>query len=227
MKHVEARDWLILILIVVGTFLLLGLQSCATLQELASRPAPLKDGDMSACLKYVPQRGYPKPDVVEDIVKWVHSAPPEYFAPNDSKMDIYNSVKPHLGPYTSLKHRRAVMAESLIILAARESSWDWNEGRDMSADNTSLETMESGIFQTSCNARNLKPVSNSLQAIMAAHGVVTCKQFITDTKTNHLFALEFTTKLLRFRTDHHGPVLRKEINPYLRRACVAAIELRL
>lgn len=224
MKHVEVRDWLILIVIVVGTFLLLGLQGCATLSTVS--PPTLKRGDMSACLKYVPQRGYPKPDVVEDIVKWVHLAPPEYFAANDSKMDIYNSVKPQLGPYTSLKHRRAVMAESLIILAARESTWDWNEGRDMSASNTSAETMESGIFQTSCNARNLKPVSADLKGIMAAHGITTCGQFITDTKSNHTFALEFTTKLLRFRTDHHGPVLRKEINPYLRRACVEQIEAR-
>jgi hypothetical protein len=222
MNNVEVRDWLILVLIVVVTFLLLGLQSCATLA-----PPALKQGDMSACLKYVPERGSPPPLVVEDIVKWVHSASPEYFEPNDSKMDIYNSVLPQLGPYTSITHRRAVMAESLIILAARESSWDWNEGRDRSASNTSNETMESGIFQTSCNARSLKPVSDSLKAIMAAHGITTCRQFITDTKSNHTFALEFTAKLLRFRTDHHGPVLRKEINPYLRRACVAAIELRL
>jgi len=222
MKNVEVRDWLLLILLVVVTFLLLGLQSCASIS-----PPVLKQGDMSACLKYVPQRGYPKADVVEDIVKWVHSASPEYFEQNDSKMDIYNSVLPQLGPYMSIKHRRAVMAESLIILAARESSWDWNEGRDMSASNTSAETMESGIFQTSCNARNLKPVSDSLKAIMAAHGITTCGQFIADTKTNHTFALEFTSRLLRYRTDHHGPVLRGEINPYLRRACVAAIEARL
>jgi hypothetical protein len=216
------RDWVGIVVLIVVTFILLGLQSCASMA-----PPTLKAGDMSACLKYVPQRGYPKADVVEDIVKWVYSASPEYFEPNDSKMDIYNSVLPELGPYTSITHRRAVMAESLIILAARESSWDWNEGRDRSASNTSAETMEAGIFQTSCNARNLKPVSDSLKAIMAAHGVSNCAQFITTTKTNKVFALGFTTKLLRYRTDHHGPVLRGEINPYLRKSCVAAIEARL
>lgn len=223
-KNVETRDWVLIVALIVLTFMLLGLQSCSTLQELTR---PVGAGPMDKCLAKVPERGYPKAAVVEEIVAWVAVAPDHLVAENTSAMDIYSTVRAELGPYTSLVHRRAVLAESLIILAARESSWNWKAGRDRSASNTSAETMEAGIFQTSCNARNLSPIGAELKAVMATHGVTTCQQFITDTKTNHKLALDFTALLLRYRTDHHGPVKRREINKYLRRGCVEQIEDRL
>jgi hypothetical protein len=42
-------------------------------------------------------------------------------------------------------------------------------------------------------------------------------------KSNHPFALQYCARLLRFTTDHHGPVKRKEINPWLRRDAMAEL----
>lgn len=42
----------------------------------------------------------------------------------------------------------------LLGLGMRESSGRWCEGRDRSADNTTSETAEAGLFQTSWNARS-------------------------------------------------------------------------
>lgn len=51
---------------------------------------------------------------------------------------------------TTLRHLFVL----LLGLGMRESSGRWCEGRDMSADNTTSETAEAGLFQTSWNARS-------------------------------------------------------------------------
>jgi hypothetical protein len=44
-----------------------------------------------------------------------------------------------------------------------------------------------------------------------------CESFITTTKSNHAFAIEYCARLLRFTVNHHGPIKGKHINPCLRR----------
>ncbi len=46
----------------------------------------------------------------------------------------------------------------LLGLGMRESSGRWCEGRDLAADNTTSETAEAGLFQTSWNARSASPL---------------------------------------------------------------------
>jgi hypothetical protein len=46
----------------------------------------------------------------------------------------------------------------LIGLGMRESSGKYCEGRDRSASNTTAETAEAGLFQTSFNARSASPL---------------------------------------------------------------------
>ena len=46
----------------------------------------------------------------------------------------------------------------------RESSGKYCEGRDKSADNTTAETAEAGLFQTSFNARRSSPLLPKLFA---------------------------------------------------------------
>jgi hypothetical protein len=43
-------------------------------------------------------------------------------------------------------------------------------------------------------------------------------------KTNHPLAMEYIARLLRRTTHHNGPVLRHEIDPWLRRDAVAEFQ---
>ncbi|NCS59325.1 MAG: hypothetical protein GPJ16_21815 [Microcystis aeruginosa G11-04] len=43
-------------------------------------------------------------------------------------------------------------------------------------------------------------------------------------KSNHKFAIEYCARLLRFTVNHHGPVKRKEINPWLKRNAVVEFQ---
>ncbi len=142
------------------------------------------------------------------------SAPAEVFAVND-RFDIYSSVRPQLGPWRSDLHRRAVMLEVLRVLAGFESSWDWNEGVDITnPTSNTLQTEEAGIFQCSCNSMSFSPTLKSL--LLSVTPDDSCKSFIKTTKQNHRFAIEYCARLLRFTTDHHGPVKGKHIHAWLR-----------
>src|SRR6266849_5811835 len=57
----------------------------------------------------------------------------------------------------------------LIGLGMRESSGKHCEGRDRSASNTTAETAEAGLFQTSFNARSASPLLPQLFAHYLAH----------------------------------------------------------
>jgi Putative peptidoglycan binding domain len=94
----------------------------------------------------------------------------------------------------------------LIGLGMRESSGKHCEGRDMSASNTTAETAEAGLFQTSFNARTA-----SLENFGAGDG----KEFQRLSKECPAFAAEFTAVALRHRRKHWGPINRKgaEVRP--------------
>jgi hypothetical protein len=172
-----------------------------------------------ACREQVLNRGRPPVQFLDELVDWGISAPGEIFTTND-KVDIYSSVRDALGPWQSDLHRRAVMLEVLRVLGGFESSWDWEEGIDVNNPTSNTPcTEEAGIFQCSGNSMNF---DKSLKALLrAASGKTDCDTFRATTKANHPFALEYCARLLRFTIKHHGPVKRKEINPWLRRNAVA------
>jgi hypothetical protein len=181
-------------------------------------------------------RGVPPDPFLVELIAWGRTAPDFIFAPND-KADVFTSIQPQLGPWTGLAHRRAAMLEVLRVLAGFESSWRWNEGVD-TTNKTSMrliEGQETGAFQVSANATNFD--ASLKEFVIATIGPFSgegtryngfaIEKFIAEMKRNHAFAIEFAARLLRFTVKHNGPVLRKEINPWLRRAAVAAFEAKL
>lgn len=162
-------------------------------------------------------RGVPKAAFVDALYDIFLKMPDSAFEPNP-KIDIYSVIAPKLGPWRGITHRRAAGFEAMVALAGRESSWNWNEGRDKAASNTSAETQESGPFQTSCNARVFEPRAKALLT------GVSCLQYIPKAKTDHEFTVQFSWYVLRGTTKHHGPVVRGEILPALQKARVATLE---
>lgn len=176
-----------------------------------------------ACKKKVFNRGVAPDSFLNELIDWARQAPNEIFERNDNH-DIYSSVASDLGPYSSLLHRKAVMLEVLRVLGGFESSWDFNEGVDPNnPTSTTPCTEEAGIFQCSGNSMGF---DSSLKSLLrkASGGKTDCKTFITVSKSDHQFAFEFCARLLRFTVNHHGPVKRKEINPFLRRDAVSEFQ---
>ena len=125
----------------------------------------------------------------------------------------------------------------LIGLGMRESSGRYCQGRDRSASNTTADTAEAGLFQTSYNARKASPLMPQLfrQYLAKPSGFVnvfqegvSCsnsnlenfgggdgKGFQRLSKTCPAFAAEFAAVGLRNTRKHWGPINRKaaEIRP--------------
>jgi hypothetical protein len=185
-------------------------------------------GDHGAQLNYiatkqhVANRGIPPNEFLDELVAWGKQAPDEIFARNTSS-DIYSSVLNTLGPWQGIQHRRAVMLEVMRVLAGFESSWNWNEGRD-TTNPTSVtpDTIEAGAWQVSANSMNF---GQELKDLMLANaGTLDSNTFQQAMKENHSLAMEYIARLLRRTTHHNGPVLRHEIDPWLRRDAVAEFE---
>jgi hypothetical protein len=122
----------------------------------------------------------------------------------------------------------------LTGLGMRESSGRYCEGRDRSADNTSADTAEAGLFQVSFNLignnHDLNAIFDRYEQNPDGHidifkEGVTCKasdlqnsglpdergyQFQELTKKRPAFAVELTALGLRLLKSHWGPILRRE-----------------
>jgi hypothetical protein len=172
--------------------------------------------------QHVHNRGVPPDDFLDQLVAWGKQAPEEIFAPNPFS-DIYSSVKNTLGPWRDNKHRRAVMLEVMRVLAGFESSWDWNADVD-TTNPTSVtpETMEAGAWQVSANSMDFGQELKDL--VLGQVGTLDGNAFRKAMKENHPLAMEYVARLLRRTIHHHGPVLRHEIDPWLRRDAVAEFE---
>jgi hypothetical protein len=99
-----------------------------------------------ACKQKVHNRGKPPDSFLDELIDWGRAAPNEVFERNPNA-DVYSLVVGTLGPWRDLKHRRAAMLEVLQVLGGFESSWTWNEGRDVTNPSSNTpETEEAGIF---------------------------------------------------------------------------------
>src|SRR5919112_1869436 len=99
-----------------------------------------------ACKNEVANRGVPPNRFLDELIDWAKQAPDEIFERNNTH-DVYSSVASELGPYPDLLHRKAVMLEVLRVLGGFESSWDFNEGRDINNPTSNTPcTEEAGIF---------------------------------------------------------------------------------
>jgi len=125
----------------------------------------------------------------------------------------------------------------LMGLGMRESSGKHCEGRDMSADNVTSDTAESGLYQSSYNAHSASdpefsdlmeqyahPANERLCFAQAFAEGVSCsssdwqsygsgagKQFQDLCKSCPAFAVETCALTLRHLRQHYGPVNRKEL----------------
>ncbi|MFO1431086.1 MAG: hypothetical protein U1F76_13245 [Candidatus Competibacteraceae bacterium] len=171
-----------------------------------------------ATKQHVLNRGIPPDAFLAELVAWAKGAPEEIFAPNPYS-DIYSSVKNTLGPWQSNLHRKGVMLEVMRVLAGFESSWDWNAGRDVTNPTSDTpETMEAGAWQVSTNSMHFGSELKNL--VMREVHTLDPTAFQQAMKSNHPFAMEYIARLLRRTTHHNGPVLRHEIDPWLRRDAV-------
>jgi hypothetical protein len=176
------------------------------------------DRKFTACKAKVSNRGVPPDSFLNELIDWARQAPDMIFEKNN-KHDIYSNASPELGPWDSLLHRKAVMLEALRVLGGFESSWDWNEGVDTTNPGSNTPcSEEAGIFQCSGNSMNFDPSLKKL--LKDTSGKTDCPTFITVSKSNHKFAIEYCARLLRFTVEHHGPVKRKDINRWLKRDAV-------
>ena len=120
----------------------------------------------------------------------------------------------------------------MLGLGMRESSGRYCEGRDRSASNTTAETAEAGLFQTSFNARSASALLPRLFADYMANRAgfvetfregVRCRasdfenfgtgrgaEFQQLSKECPAFATEFAAVGLRNFRKHWGPITRKE-----------------
>ncbi len=159
-------------------------------------------------------RGTPPNAFLDELVAWGRDADEDIFAPN-ANHDIYSSVRPDLGPWRDNRHRRAVMLEVMRVLAGFESSWNWNEGRDTTnSTSTTPTTIEAGAWQVSANS--MRFATKLKEIVVARTGTTDGNAFQTAMKADHTLAMEYVARLLRETVNHHGPVKRREINPWLR-----------
>lgn len=145
-----------------------------------------------------------------------------------------------LNPATS-QDRLETVYSLMLGSAARESSWRWCVGKDPGASNTSAETCEAGLYQTSYNSRSanaalpelFKTYKSDRQGCFAAEykGLTTCSdanmknwgfgdgvEFQKLSKECPGFATEYHSIMVRVARKHYGPINRKttQIKP----ACV-------
>lgn len=170
-----------------------------------------------ACKSRVFNRGTPPDSFLDEMVDWAINAPDELFTVND-KQDIYSKIRPELGVWQSLNHRKAAMLEVMRVLAGFESSWNWNEGVDTSrAGGDTSENSEAGAWQVSYDARRIVP---ELRKLLEAKKIQNGVAFQRAMKFDHPLAMEFVARLMRYNTRHNGPLYkgteRKSIRPSLR-----------
>jgi hypothetical protein len=164
-------------------------------------------------------RGVPPDSFLDELVAWGRTADDDIFVPNAHR-DVYSNIVHVLGPWRDLRHRRAVMLEVMRVLAGFESSWRWNEGRDVT-NPTSItpETIEAGAWQVSANSMGFGQELKDL--VRANIGSLDGDSFQRAMKQNHALAMEYIARLLRRTVRHNGPVKRHEIDAALSREAVA------
>lgn len=172
----------------------------------------------------VSNRGVPPDSFLAALATWGCNADDAIFAPNNSPLEIFTVIRPQLGPWSGepmsqewLLQRKASMLEAMRVHAGFESSWNWDEGVDVT-NKTSMAHktgQEAGIFQCSFDSEWI--ANGYMKAFAQVHDIDTPEKFIPAMKANHGLALEYYARLVRVNIRWAGPLVRAEINPWLRR----------
>jgi hypothetical protein len=164
-------------------------------------------------------RGNPPDSFLDQMIEWGRTAPEEIFALNNEPDDVMNLIRPALGPWQDIMHRRCALMETMRVLAGFESSWNWNEGVDVTnPSENNPETISAGAWQCSWNSRSF---GQDLKDLAASKNIHDGDKFQAVTKSDHLFAMDWVSRLIRTTTKHHGPLKRHEVLPYLNRDAVS------
>lgn len=165
-------------------------------------------------------RGVPPDSFLDELVTFGRTEWDGTFTQN-SNFDIYSKVKPELGPFETLLHRKAVMLEVLRVLGMFESSGDFTEGVDTSRlGSDTPENSEAGAWQVSYNARHLDP---SLREFLLVNGIANGVHFQRRMKFDRQLAIQFEARLLRIDVEnperlHNGPLYKGEERNAIRRS---------
>jgi hypothetical protein len=172
----------------------------------------------------VRNRGHAPDKFLLELICWGKDAPAEIFAPNDNPADIYAHIKPILGPWENMLHRRAALLEVMRVHAGFESSWNWHEGVDLTNQHSQqhLDGQETGIFQVSFDSTYLG--NGAMKPFAVANGIGTVGSFIAKMKEDHKLALEYYARLVRVNVKWAGPILRHEIDDQLSHDAVKEFE---
>ncbi|MCQ0986616.1 hypothetical protein [Jiella marina] len=164
-------------------------------------------------------RGRAPESFLDFIIDWAKQAPDALFEYNDNP-DVYSWVRYKLGPWKEgsdfLRHRKAVMLEVLRTLCGFESSWDWEEGIDQSANDgkpyeRDEDEWEAGILQASSNTlRQYAPCRIYAQSF--GIGVEDHTKFREFSMKKGIFPIQYGAIILRQTYRHHGPLKRTENN---------------
>jgi hypothetical protein len=171
----------------------------------------------------VSNRGIPPDSFLDELVAWGVDAPQDIFVDFSNSDGVFARVKPTLGPYEDIRHRRAVMLEVMRVLAGFESGWNWNQGTDIDADARAKtprtpSEIEAGAWQVSANSIGL---GIELRVIVQIEvGSTGANEFQKAMKQNHELAMEYIARLLNRTIASHGPLLRTEIDKWLKRDAV-------
>lgn len=183
----------------------------------------------------VSNRGVPPDAFLAELVEWGRKADAEIFAPNPNPYDIYAYIKPILGPWASLLHRRAALLEEMRVHAGFESSWKFGEGVDLTNQHSvhHKDGEETGAWQVSFDSTYIdggalvngvwkeRQVKDVMKPFAVAHGIGTVDSFIPQMKADHKLAMEYYARLVRVNVQWAGPIKRHEIDPFLSRSAVA------
>lgn len=169
-------------------------------------------------------RGVPPDSFLTQLVEWAHYATDDIFAVNPNQHDIYAHIRPILSPWKNFLHRKAALLEVMRVHAGFESSWDWNEGVDITnkTSMTHKEGEETGIFQVSFDSTYLG--NGAMKPFALDNGIGHVDSFIAKMKINHTLALEYYARLVRVSVRWAGPILRHEIDKWLSHAAVKEFE---
>lgn len=181
----------------------------------------------SSCYRSIPNQGKIPTSVLNNIIDFVRSAPDQVFEKNNEQ-DIYWLFAKTLGPITTLKQRRAVMADTQIVLGALESSWGYGVGRDPATPASKpCNEYEAGMFQVSSNSMAFGngQLTTLFKAACGPYmSLGTCQAFQKCTKEEPAFAHSYVGLLLRYTINHHGPIKRGNVGRLLSKSCQNEIE---
>lgn len=173
------------------------------------------------------QHGRPPIEFLEQLVDTLDALPDDVFSENEF-YDIYAVIKGVLGPYISLKHRKAVMCEVLRVQAGFESDWRWDAGVDITNHHSlaHIESEETGAFQVSFDSTGIR--QSALLDFAIQRGIGTAEEFITEMKTDHKLAVEYCARLLRINTTWCGTIKDpSKVISHVRRDAVEEFETLL